>query len=74
MASLSDSDDSDDDFQLRERVFAKRETEKQELKSIEALEDIISGKSIVPKDTGQKKKESTKKADTGHEGAKEAET
>ena len=59
MASLSDSDGSDDDFQLRERVFAKPETEKQELKSIEALEDILSGNPIVPKDTGQKRKKKT---------------
>ena len=61
MASLSDSDGSDDDFQLRERVFAKPETEKQELKSIEALEDILSGNPIVPKDTGQKRKKARKR-------------
>ena len=49
MPSLSDSDDSDNDFLLQERVFAKPEaTKKSELTPINTLQRIVSGKPASP--------------------------
>jgi hypothetical protein len=49
MSTLSDSDDSDNDFLFQERVFAKpKSKKKQVLTPIKTLERIVSGESIEP--------------------------
>mmetsp|Transcript_17185 Transcript_17185/g.39701 ORF Transcript_17185/g.39701 Transcript_17185/m.39701 type:complete len:461 (-) Transcript_17185:98-1480(-) len=55
MSSLIDSDDSDDDFLLQERAFAKpKPTEKLELTPIKTLQQIVSGKSASPAEDDKK--------------------
>jgi len=49
MSTLSDSDESDNDFLFQERVFAKpKAKKKQVLTPIKTLERIVSGESIEP--------------------------